>query len=162
VVIAMGAATLILIGGLVIRFAFVTSPDQAAVKAAPRISDTRFEAAAVAVCKQYVQVFNTETTLGDTPTEAQSGRFLESIADSFDAMVVKLSAIPVAAADQTAVTNWLTQWRQYDAYGHTYAAAVSKGAERDLVAHDQTSIDGLLRRRNAFAKANHMSSCSFN
>jgi len=157
----MALATVVLIGGLVIRFAFVTSPDQAAVKKAPHISDVSFEQAATAVCKQYVQIFNTETTLGDQPTQAQSGAFLESIATSFDAMVEKLAAIPVAPPDQALVSAWLTQWRQYDSFGHRYATAVGQGAERDLVAHP-AAIDSLLRQRNAFAKANHMSSCAFN
>jgi hypothetical protein len=162
VVVAMVVALVVLGGGLIIRYAFVTSPDQAAVANAPRISDTAFEAAASAVCRQYVQVFNTATTLGNSPTAAQSGAFLESIAQSFDALVAKLSAVPVAPADQAKVAAWLADWRTYDAYGHRYAAAVSAQAERDLVAHDQATIDGILRRRNGFAKANHMSSCAFN
>ena len=157
----MLVAAVVLVGGLVIRYVFVTSPDQAAVKAAPRISDAGFERAAAGVCTQYVHVFDTATTLGNQPTPAQSGHFLEMIAGTFDALVVKLSALPVAPADQAAVGAWLDDWRAYDAYGHRYAAAVTSGTERDLVANDQTSIDALHRRVNAFATANHMSSCNF-
>jgi len=144
-----------------IRFLFVTSPDQAAVNHAPRISDTSFERAAVSVCKGYVRVFDTETTLGKTPSNVEAGDFLDSIAASFDRMVAELRALPVAPADEVNVAQWLAQWQTYDAYGHRYAAAVRTGSERDLVARDKTTIDGLLRQRNGFAKANHMSACAF-
>jgi hypothetical protein len=155
-------AVAVLALGLVIRFAFYTSPDQAAVSRAPRIGDTSFEASATSVCKQYVTVFNTATTLGKSPTAAQSGAFLDSIASTFDAMVARLSSLPVATPDRPAVSQWLGEWRDYDAFGHQYAAAVSSGAERDLVRNDVTRIDGILRARNGFAKANHMGDCSFN
>ena len=157
------AVVILVLGlGVALRYAFYTSPDQAAVNSAPRISDTGFESSATAVCKEYVTVFNTETTLGQDPTAAQSGRFLDSIATSYDAMVVKLSALPVSAADRPAVAQWLDEWRQYDAFGHEYAAAVTNGAERDLVRQDVGRIDGILRVRNGFAKANHMGACAFN
>ena len=151
----------ILVLGLVLRYAFYTSPDQAAVKNAPRISDTAFEQAASGVCKQYVTKFDTATTLGKSPDAAQSGAFLESIASSFDAMVARLSALPVAAADRPAVAQWLSEWRDYDAFGHQYATAVRNSAERDLVRTDVARIDGILRLRNGFAKANHMAACAF-
>jgi hypothetical protein len=147
--------------GLAIRYAFYTSPDQAAVNRAPRIGDTGFEQAATRVCKQYVTVFNTATTLGKNPTAAQSGAFLDSIASTFDAMVARLAALPVASADQPAVSQWLSEWRDYDTFGHQYAAAVRNGAERDLVRNDVSRVDGILRTRNGFAKANHMSACAF-
>jgi len=147
--------------GLVVRYAFYTSPDQAAVNKAPRIADTAFERAASGVCQQYVHVFDTATTLGKSPTAAQSGEFLDSIASSFDAMVGRLSALPVAATDRPAVAQWLSEWREYDAFGHQYAAAVRNSAERDLVRNDVSHIDGILRTRNGFAKANHMSACAF-
>jgi hypothetical protein len=158
---AIVVVTVVLTLGLVIRYAFYTSPDQAAVKNAPRISDTVFERSATAVCKQYVTVFNTATTLGNSPTAAQSGNFLETIASTFDEMVTRLSALPVVAPDGPDVDQWLADWRQYDAYGHQYATAVRNGAERDLVRNDLTRIDGILRRRNGFAKANHMGTCAF-
>ena len=154
-------AVVVLGGGLVIRYAFYTSPDQAAEEHAPRITDTTFERSAVAVCQQYVKVFNTDTTLGDQPTQQQSGAFLETIASTFDSMVTKLKAIPVAPADQAAVSRWLAQWDAYDAFGHQYAAAVSKGEERDLVGQNSVSQGNLRRQRNAFAAANHMRSCDF-
>ncbi|HEY2430032.1 MAG TPA: hypothetical protein VGI06_13930 [Acidimicrobiales bacterium] len=157
--VAVGCA--VLGGGLAVRYLFVTSPDQAAVNAAPRISDTAFERAAAAVCSRYVHVFDTGTTLGNQPSQAQSGRFLTTIADTFDAMVVELKALPVAAADRPAVDHWLGQWDTYDAFGHQYAAAVAKGQERDLVARDSASQGTLRRERNAFAEANHMRSCAF-
>jgi hypothetical protein len=160
-VVAIVIATGVLIGGIALRYAFYTSPDQAAVKDAPRISDTSFETAATSVCKQYVVVFDTATTLGQDPTEQQSGQFLANIATTFDEMVTKLSAIPVATPDRSAVDAWLADWRTYDAYGHEYAAAVSQGAERDLVQNDVSRIDAILRRRNGFAKANHMGTCAF-
>jgi hypothetical protein len=148
--------------GLAIRALFVTSPDQQATKDAPRISDTAFEAKAVAICSHYVQVFNTETTLGDTPSSAQSGAFLDSIATSFDQMVTQLETIPVQAVDQGTVAGWFAQWHQYDAFGHTYAAAVRSGTEGPLVETQKSSMDELLRKRNAFARANNMKKCSFN
>jgi hypothetical protein len=148
--------------GIAVRYAFYTSPDQAAVNAAPRIGDTVFERSATSVCKQFVTVFNTATTLGKSPTAAQSGQFLETIATSFDALVARLSVLPVAGADRSAVDQWISDWRAYDAYGHHYAAAVRVGAERDLVRNDLPRIDGILRRRNGFAKANHMATCAFN
>jgi hypothetical protein len=157
IVIAIG----VLVGGIALRYAFYTSADQAAVKDAPRISDTSFEQAAQSVCKQYVVVFDTATTIGQDPTSQQSGQFLENIATTFDDMVTKLSAISVAPPDRSAVSAWLADWRTYDAYGHEYAAAVSQGAERDLVHNDLNRIDAILRRRNGFAKANHMGSCAF-
>jgi len=159
VIIAVVVAVLLI--GLAVRYAFYTSPDQAAVNKAPRISDTSFEQAASAVCKEYVTKFDTATTLGKSPSAAQSGAFLESIASTFDAMVARLSALPVAAADRPAVAQWLSQWREYDAYGHTYAAAVRDRAERDLVRSDVARVDAMLRARNGFAKANHMSACAF-
>ena len=158
---AIAAVTGVLILGIAIRYAFYTSPDQAAVKSAPRISDTTFERAAVGVCKQYVQVFDTASTLGNNPTAAQSGAFLDGIATAFDTMVAKLTALPVASSDRVAVDAWLADWRTYDAYGHQYAAAVANGAERDLVHNDVTRIDAILRRRNGFAKANHTGTCVF-
>ena len=154
-------ATGVLVGGIALRYAFYTSPDQAAVKDAPRISDTSFEQAAVAVCKQYVVTFDTATTLGQEPTAQQSGQFLDNIATTFDAMATRLSAIPVAAPDRSAVGGWLADWQTYDAYGHEYAAAVRQGAERDLVHNDLNRIDAILRQRNGFAKANHMGPCAF-
>jgi hypothetical protein len=160
-VIAVVVAVLALGGGLVIRYAFVTSPDQKAEQDAPRITDTTFEAAATGVCKQYVQQFNTDTTLGQQPTQAQAGHFEEVIAGTFDAMVTKLSALPVAPSSRPAVEQWLTEWRQYDAFGHEYAAAISTGTERDLVEQDSSSEGALRRAKNGFAEANHMGSCSF-
>ena len=147
--------------GLVIRYAFYTSPDQAAVQHAPRISDTAFEASATGVCKHYVTVFNTATTLGKSPSAGQSGDFLDNIASSFDAMVARLAALPLAAPDRPAVSQWLAQWRDYNSFGHQYAAAVRSGAEGDLVHSDLSRIDGILRQRNGFAKANHMAACAF-
>ena len=147
--------------GIAIRFAFVTSPDQAATNRAPRIHDTAFEQAATTVCKRYVTLFDTETTLGKTPSNAESAAFLASIAASFDRMVGELRSLPVAAADRPAVDAWLGQWNEYDAYGHQFAAAVAQGAEGPLVAHDKNRIDGLQRDRNGFARANHMSACAF-
>jgi hypothetical protein len=132
------------------------------VQHAPRITDTAFEQAANTVCKQYVNVFDTATTLSKAPTAAESGQFLQTIATTFDEMVVKLSALPVTGADQAKVGQWLADWRDYDAYGHLYSEAVRNGAERDLVRHDLTRVDGILRRRNGFAKANHMRTCAFN
>jgi hypothetical protein len=148
--------------GLAIRYLFVTSPDQAAVKHAPRIADVGFERAANSVCKEYVHVFDTGTTLDKQPSERQAGQFLDEIATTFDAMVVKLAALPVAPADQTAVSHWIGQWRDYDAFGHQYAGAVGKGQERDLVEKFSGPEGELRRQRNAFATANHMSSCVFN
>ena len=152
----------VMVLGLVIRYAFYTSPDQAAVNSAPRISDTAFEQSATAVCKRYKVVFDTATTLGDDPTAAASGDFLDHIASTFDAMVAQLSALPVAVAARPAVSQWLDEWRDYDAFGHQYATAVRNSAERDLVRTDVSRIDGILRTRNGFAKANHMSACAFN
>jgi hypothetical protein len=160
--VAVVAAVVMLGGGLAIRYAFVTSPDQAAVSSAPRISDTGFEQGATATCQHYVHVFDTATTLSRDPSAQDSGRFLDTIATNFDHMVVALSALPVAPVDRAAVAQWLSDWRAYDAYGHQYAVAVSNGAERDLVHNDKSRIDGLLRRRNGFAKANHMNACAFN
>jgi hypothetical protein len=159
--VAVIVMTVVLTLGLAIRYAFYTSPDQAAVKDAPRIADTAFERSATAVCKQYVTVFDTATTLGKSPTPGQSGQFLETIAVTFDAMVARIAALPVAAADRPAVDQWLSDWRSYDAYGHQYAGAVRAGAERDLVRNDLIRIDATLRRRNGFAKANHMGTCAF-
>lgn len=144
------------------RYLFFTSADDAAVKQAPLISDPSFTQAADTVCKHYVTVFNTENTLDKEPSQAQAGDFLESIATSFDAMVGQLRTIPVKPADQAAVGQWLNDWDAYDAYGHTYAAAVRAGSERDLVVHDSSRIGALRRRRNGFAKANHMGACAFN
>jgi hypothetical protein len=162
VVLSVAVACLVLAAGLAIRYLFVTSPDQAAVKHAPRITDVSFEKAANSVCKQYVQVFDTGTTLDNQPTERQSGQFLENIAQTFDAMVVKLAALPVVPPDQAAVSHWLTQWRDYDAFGHQYATAVGKGQERDLIVKYSGQQGELRRQRNAFATANHMPSCVFN
>jgi hypothetical protein len=159
---AVTIAILVALGvGLLIRILFVTSPDQAAVNKAPHISDTRFERAAAAICAQYVQVFNTGTTLGNQPSQAESASFLESIAVSFDQMVAKLRALPVIPADQALVRQWLDQWDQYDAFGHTYAVAVKNGTEGPLVKSQKSAIDSLLRTRNAFAKANNMKQCAF-
>jgi hypothetical protein len=162
VVVAIVIGVVVLGAGLAIRYLFVTSPDQAAVKHAPRIADVRFERAANAVCKQSVHVFDTGTTLDKQPTQSQSGHFLENIALTFDGMVAKLAALPVAAPDHTTVGNWLAQWRAYDAFGHQYAAAVGKGQERDLVEKFSGPEGELRRQRNAFATANHMPSCVFN
>jgi hypothetical protein len=160
--VAVLAAIAVLGGGLFIRYTLVTSPDQAARQRAPRISDTTFERAAVAVCRQYAQVFDTATTLSKEPSNEEISRLLTYIASTFDGMVARLRALPVAPADQAAVGHWLDQWDQYDAFGHQYAAAVARGAERDLVVQDSASQGRLRRDRNAFATANHMSACSFN
>jgi len=155
-------AFVVLAGGLAVRYLFVTTADDAAVHNAPRISDTSFERAATAVCKRYVSVFDTATTLGKEPSQVEAGDFLEQIARQFDQMSTQLKAIPVSAADQTAVNQWLADWEAYDAYGHQYAAAVRSGNERDLVVRDTGRIGSLRRRRNGFAKANHLSACAFN
>ena len=162
VLVAVVVMCLVLGGGLAVRFLFVTSPDQAAVEHAPRITDTAYERAATAVCKQYAVTFGTQTTLGKTPTQREAGAFVDNIANLFDSMVAKLAALPVAPADQADVTRWLAQWGQYDAFGHTYATAIAAGAERDLVLRDSASQGRLRRARNGFAKANHMSACAFN
>jgi hypothetical protein len=137
------------------------SKDAAAVKAAPRIADSAFEAASSQVCKQGVHVFDTASTLSKEPTNAQSADLLSAIDQTFAAMVLQLKAIPVAAADQAAVGAWLADWDTYVAFGKTYAAAVRIGAERDLIRANTASQGDLRRRRNAFAKANHMPSCVF-
>lgn len=147
--------------GIGARYAFFTSADQTATAQAPRISDRSFSAAAVVVCKKYVEEFNTATTLGHFPSKDRTGDFLNTIATTFDQLVVELRALPVAATDQSAVAQWFADWDAYNTYGHRYAAAARAGAERDLVAHDSKMIGTLLRRRNAFAKANHMATCAF-
>ncbi|GAC1318421.1 MAG: hypothetical protein NVSMB12_17240 [Acidimicrobiales bacterium] len=148
--------------GIGARYLFFTSPDEAATSHAPRIADRGFEKAASSVCARYVHVFDTATTLSKEPSQAQAGDFLQSIATDFDTMVTQLKALPVTAADQPAVTQWLADWDAYDEYGHEYAAAVRTGAERDLVTHDSARIGALRRRRNGFAHANSMGTCAFN
>jgi hypothetical protein len=138
-----------------------SNKDAAAVSAAPRISDTSFEAAARQVCSQSVHSFDTATTLSKQPTNAQSADLLENIDQTFTALVAQLRAIPVAAVDQRAVNGWLADWDAFIAFGHTYAAAVRTGTEGPLVKADTGSQGALLRRRNAFATANHMPSCVF-
>ncbi|MFI5042178.1 MAG: hypothetical protein ACHQNA_10085 [Acidimicrobiales bacterium] len=159
---AVLGACILLALGLGFRFLFVTSPDQAAVNRAPRITDTAFEQHAQQVCKRYASAFDTQTTLSKQPTQQQSADFLETIAKTFDAMVVELRAIPVAPADQARVSAWLDDWEAYNAFGHQYATAVRAGAEQQLIVHDSARIGDLRRRRNGFAKANHLSSCVFN
>ena len=149
-------------GGLAIRYLFVTSPDQKAVDDAPRITDTAFEHKAIAVCTQYQHTFHTASTLGDDPSESQAGSFLEGIANTFDALVAQLSDIPVAPADQPAVNQWLSEWAQYDQFGHQYASAVSSGSEDQLIRSGAATEGRLRRDRNAFATANHMGACVFN
>lgn len=161
-VVAVAVACAVLTVGLGARYLLFTSADDAAARQAPRISDTAFEQRATDVCRRYAQVFDTATTLSKEPSQAEAGDFLDGIATTFDVIVGELRAIPVAPADQGAVGAWLADWDAYDAYGHRYAAAVRAGAERDLVATDSSRIGALRRRRNGFARANHMSSCAFN
>jgi hypothetical protein len=131
------------------------------VRAAPRIADTSFEAAANNVCQQSAHIFDTATTLSQQPTSAQNADFLDTIDQTFAAMVTQLRALPLAAPDQAAVNGWLADWDAFVAFGHTYAAAVRIGGEGNLIRANSTSQGQLLRRRNAFATANHMGTCVF-
>jgi hypothetical protein len=137
------------------------SKDTAAVKAAPRVTDSRFLSAARAACKDTARQFDTDTTLGQTPSNAQSADFLENIDATFADLVRRLRALPVSPADQAAVQAWLADWDAYVAYGHTYAAAVRKGSDRALVQRDAASQGALRRRLRAFATANHIAECRF-
>ncbi|GAC1318793.1 MAG: hypothetical protein NVSMB16_14870 [Acidimicrobiales bacterium] len=143
------------------RYLFFTSADDAAVTHAMLISDAGFEQSATGICKQYVHIFDTATTLSKQPTQVQAGEFVEAIAGQFDTMVVQLKTLPVAPADQAAVSQWFADWDAYNAYGHQYAGAVRSGSERDLVVADSKRIGALRRHRNGFARANHMGACAF-
>ncbi|GAC1305417.1 MAG: hypothetical protein NVSMB16_00960 [Acidimicrobiales bacterium] len=157
--VAIGCAVLAFgVGG---RYLFFTSADDAAVKHATLISDSGFEQSASGICKQYVHIFDTATTLSKEPSQVQAGDFVEAIAAQFDTMVVQLKTLPVAPADQAAVNQWFADWDAYNAYGHRYAGAVRSGSERDLVVADSKRIGALRRHRNGFARANHMGSCAF-
>lgn len=137
------------------------SKDAAAEKAAPRLVDTSFEAAARRTCQAAVDVFNTDTTLGNEPTRAQSADALDSIDRTFAELVARLRLLPVAAADRTAVNAWLADWDAYVAFGRLYADAVRIGREQPLI-RTQSAAQGQLRRRlRAFAAVNHLQACRF-
>jgi hypothetical protein len=135
--------------------------DAAAVRAAPRITDTSFETAAETACLGAVRLFDTGTTLPNQPSKEQSAEFLESIDATFADLVRQLHQITVARADQSAVTGWLADWDAYVAFGHTYANAVRAGTDGQLVRADSQSQGALRRRLRAFATANHMPACRF-
>jgi hypothetical protein len=135
--------------------------DSAAVKAAPRISDTSFQASARQVCTQTVHTFDVATTLPKQPSADQSADVLLMIDRTFADLVSQLRQIPVVPADQPAVSGWLADWDSYVAFGQTYAAAVRGGKERELVQNNSASQGALRRRLQAFAVANHMASCKF-
>ena len=138
-----------------------TNKDAAAVNAAPRLSDGSYMAAVARICSHAVAAFNTATTLGQTPTRAQTADFLDGIDATFATMVTALHAVPARPADQAAVTSWLTDWDAYVTFGHTYADAVRAGQDA-VVQHDQAARQGALRRRlRAFATANRLPSCKF-
>jgi hypothetical protein len=99
--------------------------DAAAVRAAPRITDTSFETAAETACLGAVRLFDTGTTLPNQPSKEQSAEFLESIDATFADLVRQLHQITVARADQSAVTGWLADWDAYVAFGHTSERTLS-------------------------------------
>jgi hypothetical protein len=138
-----------------------TSPDQAAEKAAPRVSDTAFEVAATQVCSQTVQIFDTATSLPKDPSRDQSANFLENVAATFQTMVSQLHALAVNAPNQPAVNAWLSDWDAYVAFGHTYAEAVRTGHDGALVQSDSARVGAIRRRIRAFAAVNHMRKCRF-
>ena len=144
-----------------LALAACTTPDQAAEKVAPRISDKAFEATATQVCTQTVHVFDTATSLPKDPSRDQSANFLENLAGTFATLVTQLKAIPVQQVDQPVVGAWLNDWDAYVAFGHTYAEAVRTGNDGTFV-RTQSAAQGTLRRRiRAFAAVNHMSKCRF-
>ncbi|HWW53296.1 MAG TPA: hypothetical protein VNY84_05985 [Acidimicrobiales bacterium] len=138
-----------------------STPDQAAEKVAPRISDATFEAAARTACQQAVHVFDTDTSLPKDPSKTVSADFLENVDATFRELVARLRTLPVAPGDQVAVAGWLTDWDAYVAYGHTYAEAVRVGNDGALVKRDATSQGALRRRLRAFAAVNNMRPCRF-
>jgi hypothetical protein len=154
---ALAAISMAAVGVL----AACTTADQAAVNAAPHISDATFEASARQACLAAKHIFDTDTSLPNDATNKQSADFLDSIDATFASLVTQLKAIPVAAADQAAVNGWLTDWNAYVAFGHTYAAAVRTGSEGPIVQQDASSQGALRRRIQAFATANNMAACHF-
>jgi hypothetical protein len=136
--------------------------DAAAQKAAPRITDSAFESAASAVCRDTAQVFDVATTLPKIPTQTQAADLLVAIDGHFATMVAKLRQLTPAPADQAAVKTWLSDWDSYVAFGSKYADAVRAGAERDVVRNDSASQGDLRRRLQSFAVVNHMKACRFN
>jgi hypothetical protein len=138
-----------------------STPDQAAEKVAPRISDPAFEAASRAACQQAVHVFDTDTSLPKDPSKAMSADFLENVDGTFRELVTRLRALPVASVDRATVSAWLSDWDAYVLYGHTYAEAVRVGSDGALIQRDATSQGALRRRLRAFAAVNHMRPCRF-
>jgi hypothetical protein len=138
-----------------------STADAAAVKAAPRISDTSFEAAARSACSRTKTIFDTASTLPKEPTNGQSADLLDTIDRTFASLLSELRQLPVAARDQSAVSRWLDDWDSYVSFGRTYAAALRTGSERDLVRNQKTPQGRLRRRLQAFAVANHMAVCRF-
>ena len=138
-----------------------STPDQAAEKVAPRISDTAFEAAATQVCRQTVHIFDTATSLPKDPSRDQSANFLENVAAIFQTMVAQLHALAVNAPNQPAVNGWLSDWDAYVAFGPIYAEAVRTGHDGALVRSDGARVGAIRRRIRASAAVNHMGKCRF-
>jgi hypothetical protein len=138
-----------------------STPDQAAEKVAPRISDTTFESAARSACQQTVHIFDTDTSLPKDPSKAVSADFLENVDATFRELVARLRALPVSATDQAAVSAWLSDWDTYVAYGQTFAEAVRVGGDGALIKRDAASQGALRRRLRAFAAVNNMRPCRF-
>jgi hypothetical protein len=155
------AATIALSIGLLTAVTSCTTADQAAVKAAPRISDATFEASARQVCVGIKHIFDTDTSLPKNAGNKQSADFLDHLDATFADLVRQLRLLPVAGPDQLAVSGWLGDWDAYVAYGHTYAAAVRTGSEGPLIQRDSASQGALRRRIQAFASANNMAPCHF-
>lgn len=125
---------------------------------ADRIGDRAFLASANARCVRTEKAVvnpNRQSLTGDA-----EARRIDALATGWEAMVVDLRALPLAADDAPEVDRWLRAWNQWTTHGRQYADALRDGDERaasEILRQSQTENATMSR----FALVNGVNDCLF-
>lgn len=154
----------VLAGGLVVLTIFAVRGDVPAVPART-VEDRAFTDAAQALCAEAMPAIRRQPPQAgdddDRPSADEAlARRVEGTADDLGALVERLRALPVAAADAEEVAAWFHDWDLFVDVGHRYAAKVRTGDREEYTAVGAEG-DAPSRRIYAFAKANGMPDCVF-
>ncbi len=125
---------------------------------ADRIDDRAFLASANARCVRTEQAVvnpNRRPLTGDA-----EARRIDALATGWEAMVVDLRALPLAAEDAPKVDRWLRAWNEWTTHGRQYADALragDKSTASEILRQSQTENATMSR----FAVVNGVNDCLF-
>jgi hypothetical protein len=146
------------IAGIFVIFGLVSLYYHSQKISATKISDTAFAKKADAICRSdLLPLINRQPQQGENLTTPKIVKRVNQTADGMEKIRTKLAAIPVAAADQTAVNEWLNAWGRYIADGRRYADALYKNDKAAYKIGNASANNSA--KITAFAIVNHIDSC---